>query len=173
MSRRLTSSASGRCAPALRRGRCGWCQRPSHRGYSRHETGPCGVDEIEAADAPQIRERGEQHADEHHALDVAGPADLAERDGPREDERRFEIEDDEEHGDEIEARAEPEPGRSRRHDARLVRQAGGALAVTLSEQRRQSEQHDDEARSRSRSRRPAARAPYLFLSTAATDARGI
>ena len=72
---------------------------------------------VEPAAAPQIRKAGKQDADEHDAFDVAGPAEVAKRDRPGEDERRLEIEDDEEDRYQVERGVEAQPRRSRRDDA--------------------------------------------------------
>src|SRR5262249_26389177 len=62
----------------------------------------------------------EEHRDEQHHLDQGDPAQIAERHGPGVEEHGLDVEEDEQHGDEIELDREPLTRRAQRIDAALV-----------------------------------------------------
>src|SRR5512144_2957677 len=100
---------------------------------------------FERAAPPQVRERRDEDDGEDHRLDVPGPPELARRHRPGEQEDGLEVEDDEEHGDEVELDREPHPGGSLGNDAGFVRLAGGALRVALPQQVRDADHRGDQA----------------------------
>ena len=101
---------------------------------------------FEGAEPPEIGQGRHQDADEDGNLDVARPARLSQCHRPEEDEHGLKIEDDEEHGDEVEPDVEPDARRARGEDARFVGLAGGRLRVPLAEgvgDDKHARQHDE------------------------------
>lgn len=65
---------------------------------------------VEGTDAPQVDEAYQQQGDEDGGFNKADPAAFPNGDGPGEEIERLDVEDDEEHGDQIELGGETQTG---------------------------------------------------------------
>src|SRR5439155_10509751 len=70
----------------------------------------CFVSPIQGAFAPNVDVPGKQQGHEDHHLDEPAPAEIAERHGPRVEERDFDVEEKKDHRDEIELHRLPLAG---------------------------------------------------------------
>src|SRR5215510_14525331 len=117
----------------------------------------------------------EEHRDEQHHLDQGDPAQVAERHGPGVEEHGLDVEQDEEHGDEIELDREALPRRPERIHATLV---GRQLLPTPAPRHDEARQQDgapgegqgDEHRDQDR--KPLAHARTAFSSLTALVSAG-
>lgn len=83
---------------------------------------------------PEIHQRGGKDADEDQHFSIPGPAVFPQRDCPGIDEDGLQIEDDEEHRDEVELDVEADTSRAGGQDAGLVGFIGLLFAVAFAEE---------------------------------------
>ena len=102
---------------------------------------------VQGTGAPLVEECREQQDDEETCADVSAPTDVVERHGPRDDEDRLEVEDDEEDGNQVELDGQPHLlGFAHRHDAGLERERTCATVSGLgTDDPRGAQRHRDDA----------------------------
>jgi hypothetical protein len=100
---------------------------------------------FQSALLPHVHERDEDQPDEHDHFDQPEQSERAKRDGPRVEEDRFDVEDDEQHRHHVEL--DREPGGLRQADRlhpRLVGRHLDRIWPVRSEQRRKAQRQDGE-----------------------------
>ena len=98
---------------------------------------PCSLlrrSPFKSAQSPEIHQRSGKDADEDQHFSISGPAAFTDRDGPGIDEDGFQVEDDEEHGDEVEFDIKANACRAGGQDAGLVGLVGLLLPVAFAEE---------------------------------------
>jgi hypothetical protein len=101
---------------------------------------------VESSYPPEISESSEQDADEYGYFDITGPTRFTHRDCPGKDENRFEIEDHEEHGDQVKLSGKSNARGAFREDAGFVREISGAIVMALSQNVGQPQHSSNERR---------------------------
>lgn len=101
--------------------------------------------EIKGAVSPFIDENDKQQDDKNCHTEIAIPSQFRECDCPGDDEYCFDVENDKQHGDEVELRRKAKPGRTGAQDAALIRLLRSVLAMTLPQYKRKAQHYKYQA----------------------------
>jgi len=120
-----------------------WRARPAlHlRRRARRPVPPTSSFPLQRAFAPDVDQAHRQDADEHQHLHESEPPQGLEDHGPGIEENCFNVEHDEEHGDDIEAHRVAAAGVADGVHAALVRHVLGREVLLLAQQLRQDDNH--------------------------------